>query len=200
MTIAGRHDEQVLMRQLLQTGKSEFLAVFGRRRVGKTFLIRSVYQKELAFQMTGIAHANMAHQLANFASALRDAERKDHPVTISNSWFAAFEQLKVFLTNLKGSKKVVFFDELPWIDTPKSQFLSSLEHFWNSWASTRTDIVLVVCGSAASWMLNKLINNRGGLHNRVTRRIRLEPINLKETHQFLKNMNVPARVKRISDH
>ncbi|WP_342087909.1 AAA family ATPase [Dyadobacter sp. OTU695] len=189
-TIAGRQDEQAQMRQLLQTGKSEFLAVLGRRRVGKTFLIRNVYQKELVFQMTGIAHANMAQQLANFASALRDAEKKDHPVTIADSWFVAFEHLKAFLTNLKGSKKVVFFDELPWIDTPKSQFLSSLEHFWNSWASTRADIVLVVCGSAASWMLNKLINNRGGLHNRVTRQIRLEPFTLKETEHFLQISNV----------
>lgn len=188
--IAGRDKEQRQMKQLLQTGRSEFLAIFGRRRVGKTFLIRNVYAKELVFQMTGIAHANMPQQLANFSSALRLAQKSEHSTNVPDTWFEAFEQLKAFLESHKAEKKVVFFDELPWIDTARSRFLASLEHFWNSWASARADIVLVVCGSAASWMLNKLIHNKGGLHNRVTKRIQLEPFTLKETEHFLKIKNV----------
>ncbi|SDF18193.1 hypothetical protein SAMN04487996_109147 [Dyadobacter soli] len=188
--VAGRQDEQAQMKQLLLSGKAEFLAIYGRRRVGKTFLIRNVYQKELVFQMTGIANATMAQQLANFSSALQSAEKSENLRTIPGNWFSAFEQLKGFLENLKASRKVILFDELPWIDTFRSGFLSSLEHFWNSWAFARTDIVLVVCGSAASWMLNKLIHNKGGLHNRVTRRIRLEPFTLKETEHFFKIKNI----------
>lgn len=188
--VAGRQAEQAQMRQLLETGRSEFLAIYGRRRVGKTFLIRNVYQKELVFQMTGIAHAGMSQQLVNFTAELHNAKKNAEAVTVPDSWFLAFEQLKAFLENHRTPKKVVLFDELPWIDSPKSQFLSGLEHFWNSWASARTDIILVVCGSAASWMLNKLIHNKGGLHNRVTRRIRLEPFTLKETEHFFQIKNI----------
>ena len=105
---------------------------------------------------------------------------------LPKNWFEAFWTLKTYLQKSNEPKKVVFFDELPWIDTPRSNFLSALEHFWNSWASARPDIILVVCGSAASWMINKVINNRGGLHNRVTQRIRLLPFTLCETESFLR--------------
>lgn len=188
--IAGRQAEQAQMRQLLDTGKSEFLAMYGRRRVGKTFLIRNVYQKELVFQMTGMARASMSQQLFNFFTALHNAQKGNQADPVPDSWCLAFERLKAFLESHKAPKKVVLFDELPWIDSPKSQFLSSLEHFWNNWASARKDIILVVCGSAASWMLNKLIHNKGGLHNRVTRRIRLEPFTLKETEHFFQIRNI----------
>ena len=188
--IAGRLNEQQLLRQLLQEDKSEFLAMYGRRRVGKTFLIRNVYQKEIAFQMTGIAGASSEQQLSNFFSALQFADPNNSNETGPADWFKAFEMLRSFLQKSTARKKVVFFDELPWIDTPHSNFLSALEHFWNAWASARTDIVLVVCGSAASWMLSKLINNKGGLHNRVTRRIRLLPFTLGETEAYFKIKNI----------
>jgi AAA+ ATPase superfamily predicted ATPase len=162
----------------------EFLAVYGRRRVGKTFLIRQVYNKQIVFQMTGIARAKTPQQLSNFFSVLRDLDPGIDQISPPKNWFDAFGLLKNYLQKLKGSKKVVFFDELPWIDTPRSNFLSALEHFWNAWASNRPDILLVVCGSAASWMINKLINNRGGLYNRVTQRIRLMPFTLQETESF----------------
>jgi AAA+ ATPase superfamily predicted ATPase len=188
--IAGRLNEQQLLRQLLQENTSEFLAMYGRRRVGKTFLIRNVYQKEIAFQMTGIAGASSEQQLSNFFSALQFAHPNNPYETMPTDWFKAFEMLRSFLQKSTARKKVVFFDELPWIDTPHSNFLSALEHFWNAWASARTDIILVVCGSAASWMLSNLINNKGGLHNRVTRRIRLLPFTLGETEAYFKIKNI----------
>ena len=185
MEIAGREQEQSLLNQLLITKRPEFLAVYGRRRVGKTFLIRQVYQQQIVFQMTGIAHATMAQQLANFFSVLSEVDRNGGQITAPKDWFAAFEMLKSYLQRTESpQKKVVFFDELPWIDTARSNFLSALEHFWNAWASNRSDILLVVCGSAASWMINKLINDRGGLHNRVTQRMQLLPFTLQETEEF----------------
>ena len=188
--VAGRLNEQQIMYQLLRSDHSEFLAIYGRRRIGKTFLVRSVYEFDLAFQMTGMADVPTRQQLANFASALRSAD-PDSPGEINpTSWFNAFELLRRFLEKNKRDKKVVFFDELPWLDTPHSNFLSALEHFWNAWASARTDIILVVCGSAASWMINKLINNKGGLHNRVTKRMRLQPFSLQETETFFQNKNI----------
>ena len=188
--IAGRKEEQLLMNQLLASNKPAFLAVYGRRRVGKTFLIRQVYQKQIVFQMTGVARANTPQQLANFFSVLKEADvsvAQDFP---PKNWFDAFGLLKNYLQKSKAPKKVIFFDELPWIDTPRSNFLSALEHFWNSWASARPDIILVVCGSAASWMITKLINNRGGLYNRVTQRIRLLPFTLHETELFFRNNQI----------
>jgi AAA+ ATPase superfamily predicted ATPase len=188
--IAGRKEEQVIMNQLLASEKAEFLAVYGRRRVGKTFLIRQVYQRQIVFQITGIASANTPQQLANFFSVLKEADASAVQDSLPKNWFDAFGLLKSYLQKLKTPKKVIFFDELPWIDTPRSNFLSALEHFWNAWASARPDIVLVVCGSAASWMISKLINNRGGLYNRVTQRIRLLPFTLHETENFFHNKQI----------
>jgi AAA+ ATPase superfamily predicted ATPase len=188
--VAGRKNEQLIMNQLLASEKAEFLAVYGRRRVGKTFLIRQLYQKQIVFQMTGIAGANTPQQLANFFSVLKETDTSATQESLPKNWFDAFSQLKNYLQKLKAAKKVIFFDELPWIDTPRSNFLSALEHFWNAWASARPDIVLVVCGSAASWMINKLINNRGGLYNRVTQRIRLLPFTLHETESFFRNKQI----------
>lgn len=188
--LAGRKEEQLIMNQLLASEKAEFLAVYGRRRVGKTFLIRQVYQRQIAFQMTGIATANTSQQLANFFSVLKEADASIVQDSLPKNWFDAFGLLKSYLQKLKAPKKVIFFDELPWIDTPRSNFLSALEHFWNAWASARPDIILVVCGSAASWMISKLINNRGGLYNRVTQRIRLLPFTLHETENFFRNKQI----------
>jgi AAA+ ATPase superfamily predicted ATPase len=184
--IVGRKEEQKILDQLLKSEKPEFLAVYGRRRVGKTFLIRQVYNKQIVFQMTGIARANTTQQLSNFFSVLRELEPGFEQTNLPQNWFDAFNLLRNYLQKLRAPKKVIFFDELPWIDTPRSNFLSALEHFWNAWASNRPDILLVVCGSAASWMINKLINNRGGLYNRVTQRISLMPFTLQETENFFR--------------
>lgn len=188
--IIGRNKEQAILNQLLVSKESEFLTIFGRRRIGKTFLIRQVYAGKISFQMTGIAKANTSEQLANFFSVIRELDINVDQGHIPKDWFEAFVMLRRYLQKTKSPKKVVFFDELPWIDTPRSKFLLALEHFWNSWASARSDVVLVVCGSASSWIINKLINNRGGLHNRVTQRIHLAPFTLRETEDLLIANNV----------
>jgi len=185
--IVGRKEEIALLQSIERADKSAFVAVYGRRRVGKTFLIRSAYEGQFTFQVTGIANVGTANQLTNFHSALVRSfpQFEDNP--LAKDWFEAFQQLITALETLHGSgKKVLFLDELPWMDTPNSMFIAALEHFWNSWASARADIVLVACGSSASWMINQLINNTGGLYNRVTHPIRLEPFTLAECEAFFK--------------
>ena len=179
----GREYEIKLFTDKCNSKKSEFLAVYGRRRVGKTYLIRNFFQNKYTFHITGIANANLKQQLENFEIAYKE----QHPklTTSTENWMDAFQQIKRCIEKSKQDKKVIFIDELPWFDTPKSNFIQALEHFWNGWASARTDIILVVCGSAASWMINKLINNKGGLHNRVTQKIKIEPFTLKECQQFI---------------
>ena len=185
--IVGRAEEIALLHSLEQSDRSAFVAVYGRRRVGKTFLIRSFYEAPFAFQLTGIANVGTEQQLVNFHSAFvrNFPQFEDNPVSID--WFQAFQQLMTALESLPLSgKKVLFFDELPWLDTHGALFVPALEHFWNSWASTRSDITLIVCGSAASWMINELINNTGGLYNRITHTLHLEPFTLAECEAFFK--------------
>ena len=187
--LIGRAKEIKQLDKVMASKKSEFVALYGRRRVGKTFLVREYFGYQFDFQLTGLANANTSQQLVNFQvsfnrQSVLQLERL--PIT----WFEAFQKLIDHLEKLnENRKKVIFFDELPWLDTARSDFMMALEHFWNSWATNRKDIVLITCGSAASWMINQLINNHGGLHNRVTERITIHPFNLRETELMLKTKN-----------
>ena len=180
--IIGRKEEQQILHSAAQSENSEFVAVYGRRRVGKTYLIRETFGYKFTFQHTGLAKGNTKEQLFSFAISLRDAGYDDCP--IPKSWLEAFSLLSAYLKNSTDEKKIVFLDELPWMDTARSNFISAFEHFWNGWASARKDIVLIICGSATSWIINKVINDHGGLHNRVTKQIALQPFTLKECEMF----------------
>lgn len=186
--MVGREHEMAVFKKLLTSKKSEFVALFGRRRVGKTYLIRSYFKDLFAFQVTGLANATLPQQLLNFQISLS----KYAPQTDSaKNWQQAFQLLIKHLESIKGTqKKIIFIDELPWFDTTNSNFVQSLEHFWNCWASARKDILLIVCGSSASWMINKLINNTGGLHNRVTKRMKIQPFTLQECEALLKSKSI----------
>ncbi len=185
--LIGRRKEVKKLKSYANSLKSEFIAIYGRRRVGKTYLVREVFEGQFAFQMTGLANVTMKDQLSQFHAALVQHNSQDVEIKLARDWMMAFRQLIEMLERKKSnSKKIIFLDELPWFDTRRSKFLTGLEHFWNSWASARKDILLIVCGSAASWMIKNLLNNRGGLHNRTTGRIKLEPFNLTEIEAFLK--------------
>ena len=180
-SIIGRKNEIERLKRYIASGKSEFIAIYGRRRVGKTFLIKELLEGQFTFRMTGKENAHMADQLLSFAYAMTDSFGED---TLPKSWTEAFRLLAKAIERQKDGTKIIFIDELPWLDTQKSKFISALEHFWNNWAYYRSDIKLIVCGSATSWMLNKIINARGGLHNRVTHKIPISPLTLHETEQY----------------
>lgn len=186
-SIIGREREIQQLQKVKESKKSEFVALYGRRRVGKTYLVREFFQYKFDFQLTGLANATTEQQLTNFHVTLQ----RQSDLTfqkVPSTWFEAFQRLIDVLEKVnEDRKKIIFLDELPWFDTFRSDFMISLEHFWNSWATNRKDILLITCGSAASWMINKLINNHGGLHNRVTERIKIHPFNLRETELLLKS-------------
>ena len=190
--LIGREKEQALLKELLTTNESEFVALYGRRRVGKTFLVETVYREEIVFSITGLNKVGKGLQLENFTDVLNTKLGEAQQIkTTPKSWLKAFNLLTKYLETLQQQQKlVIFIDELPWLATNKSGFLPALENFWNSWANKRTDIVLVVCGSAASWMISNVVRSRGGLHNRITRRIRLLPFNLYETERYLTSRNI----------
>lgn len=182
--VIGRENEVTILNDKLNSDRSEFVAMYGRRRIGKTYLIRNVFAEKYTFRITGLSSATASKQLVNFNMVMAEQYPKAR-LQKARDWMEAFQQIRQVITRSRQKKKVIFIDELPWFDTHKSGFIPALEHFWNSWASARKDVLLIVCGSAASWMINKLINSKGGLHNRVTQRIKLEPFTLRECEQLL---------------
>jgi AAA+ ATPase superfamily predicted ATPase len=200
LRIIGRVAEQAELRRFEESSEAEFVVVYGRRRVGKTFLVQEYFGTSIVFSWTGLAEPDMGLQLRNFDDAL--ARRAGPGIRPAASWFEAFNALRDYLSTVprrRGRKRVVFIDEMPWIDTPKSNFIAALEHFWNGWGASQRDLVLVVCGSATAWIVRKLLKNRAGLHNRVTGRISLGPFTLKECGDYFRELGLPYQPKQIAD-
>ncbi len=188
--LVARHKECKQLQRCLQSDKSEFIIVYGRRRIGKTFLIEQFFNKTYDFKFVGGHNLSSKKQLSNFAKALTKYSKFN--VKGLNTWSDAFDALEEYLESLPADrKKIVFFDEMPWIDTQRSDFVSSLEYFWNSWAASQEDIVFIATGSSTSWMVDNLIENQGGLHNRITESIYLRPFTLGETEEYLSKRHFP---------
>ena len=185
--LIGRHKEQEILKKALHSNESEMIAVIGRRRVGKTFLIRSTYKEKIDLEFTGVQNGTISQQIESFHFLISRYVNKNTTLEKPPNWTVAFHQLITALESKGTSKKkrIIFFDELPWLATRRSGFLKALGFFWNNWAS-KNNIIIVICGSAASWMIQKVVQNKGGLHNRITRRINLKPFTLKETESFFK--------------
>jgi AAA+ ATPase superfamily predicted ATPase len=191
--IAGRARELAILQQVLASPRPEFLGLYGRRRVGKTFLVRAFFgPRAHVFEVTGRYNATLADSLRIFAEAMADAFHAGAELTTPSSWHEAFRLLRRQLERVRDRKKkwVLFFDELPWLATHKSGCREELEHFWNAWCSRQPNLILIVCGSAASWMLENVIHAHGGLHNRLTQTIRLMPLSLSETVELLAHRGV----------
>ena len=184
--LIGRKEQVAILQEALASADPEMVALIGRRRVGKTFLVRHVYAESLVFQLTGLQTGGLHEQLRNFALSFARAFPEE-PLVASDTvdWLGAFDRLgRVLEARVEsGSKPVVFLDELPWLGTKRSGFIRALGYFWNSYAS-RLPLVVVICGSAASWMIDRVINDKGGLHNRVTKLLYLQPFTLAETEAF----------------
>ena len=190
----GRNIEQELLQEALEKERAQFIVVYGRRRVGKTFLVNEFFHNTYAFKHTAVSPLNenlkskrnlLKIQLKEFHYSLRSyGLQAGKP--IPTDWFEAFHQLQELLDTMKknGEPRVVFLDELPWLDTPKANFMPAFEHFCNDWVLARKDVKLVVCGSATSWILDKLVNDKGGLYGRVTLPMFVEPFTLKECKEF----------------
>lgn len=190
--IVSRLAEKEILSGALISNRSELVAVYGRRRIGKTYLIREFYAKNIIFSFTGLSSGNKSEQIKNFMLKLHEITPQFINHKQPKDWLEAFSLLKQYLKELKitKKKKVIFIDEFPWIDNQKSGFLGAFENFWNDYCTTRTDLVVVICGSAASYMVKKIIRNVKGLSKRITQTIKLLPFTLLETKQFLQYKGV----------
>ena len=180
--LIGRKKELKILKTLYEKNSSDFLVIYGRRRIGKTFLIRQAFDNQITFQYCGRESVTRKMQLVFFENELKDQGLIDCPHL--NNWAEAFLYLKKLLTASENRKKVVFLDEIAWMDNQKSEFLPAIEGFWNGWASARDDILLIICASSTSWILNKVFHNRGGLHNRITCSIELKQFTLSECLEY----------------
>ena len=198
MDIIGRENEIKLLTEYENSGKAEFVTIYGRRRVGKTFLIRELFGNKFTFEVSGIVEGEGIDQLKVFTEALMRYGAKI--ITPPADWFEAFAYLEQLLSKQKRKKRcIVFIDEMPCFDTHGSKFVMALDHFWNGWASARRDILLIVCGSATSWVLDKIVHNRDGLHNRVTYRIRLDPFTLRECEEYARSRGLEYTRDQIAE-
>ena len=197
--IVGRSQEQEILKDSLTSNRSELIAIYGRRRIGKTYLIREFYNNKIIFSFTGLSTGGKAVQIKNFTLKLNEVTNEFKKEKQPTDWLEAFNYLKIFLKGFRKTKKkkIVFIDEFPWVDSHKSGFLAAFENFWNDYCTTRNDLVIVVCGSAASYMVKKIIKNSKGLSNRITQTIKLLPFNLHETQAFFKYKKIPMEEYEI---
>lgn len=197
--LIGRHAEQKALGQIVKSSEAEFVVIYGRRRIGKTFLVNTFFDDCYAFKLTGLAKKSKREQLANFTTAL-NRYGNGGKFTKPRTWYEAFDKLRKLLEekHIEG-KKVVFIDELPWMDSRGSNLVSALEHFWNDWAGSQSDMILIVCGSATSWITRKILKNKGGLHNRVTQKLYLRPFTLAECKEYIINQGLIMEDKEIAE-
>ena len=191
--IIGRKKEIKMLEESYNSNQSTFVAVYGRRRIGKTYLINETFQEKIYFRHAGIYKGSYKEQLIAFSNSLKNCGYKN--VGEINNWFDAFEELKTFINLSKEKKKILFIDEIAWMYTKNTDFIKVLENFYNSWVSARHDIMLIICSSVTSWIINNIIHSKGGLYNRVTDQIHIEPFTLKECEEYsnYKSLNLSRK-------
>jgi len=196
MKIIGREKEIKLLNELYNSQKPELVCIYGRRRVGKTYLIDCAFENRITFRHSGLSPVEKREDVSFFKEQLRSfynslVVQGMEPCKVPTNWFDAFLLLEMFLIKKDtGERQVIFLDELPWMDTPKSSFITAFESFWNGWACHRSNIMVIVCGSSTSWILDKLINNYGGLYGRCTHQIKISEFDLREVEKFLNEKQI----------
>ena len=199
--VIGREKEINTLNQIINSKKAEFIVIYGRRRVGKTHLIQQYCSSvDVYMECTGIKDGSIHDQLSNFIEGIQNTFYPGISLSVPKTWRDAFEILTKEIKKIHFSKKViVFLDELPWLAKKRAKLLQHLDYYWNTQWKKLPNFKLIVCGSAASWMLEKLINAKGGLYNRVTRSILLHPFTLEESKEFLESNGVRLTEKQVLD-
>ncbi|MEN8237338.1 MAG: ATP-binding protein [Pseudomonadota bacterium] len=199
--IIGRENEQKLLKRALEADTSEFIAIYGRRRIGKTYLISQYFRQfddALFFHVTGIKDAPYSQQIKQFSVETGSKFYDNAVLQTPENWLAAFEQLTKAINKIPKKQKVILFlDEFPWMATQKSGLLQAVDYYWNRFWWSEGNIKLIICGSSASWIIKNIVNNKGGLHNRITQTIELSPFTLKEAKEYLEYLGVRLSNRQI---
>ena len=196
----GRKEEQLLLNELALSREAEFVVIYGRRRIGKTYLVRETFGNEFFFSYTGVANRNARQQRTEFTKSLREHgwTPENGGADVADNWFDAFDALRALITKANTEDRLlIFIDEMPWMDNKKSDFIPAFEKFWNGWASGQKNIMLIACGSATSWITKKIFRNKGGLYNRITRQIALKPFTLAECMEYYTSRGVAMNTQDL---
>ncbi len=196
--IIGRRRELEELEKAYKSREAQFITVFGRRRVGKTFLIREFFKEKGChfFHATGVEHGKQPEQLEKFIQALSKTFLRGSKVATPQNWSEAFAALQFEIEKLDG-KVVIFLDELPWMATRRSRLLFEIDYYWNNMWAGMPNVTLVVCGSASSWIVRKIIKGKGGFHKRTTLKLDVKSFNLSETREYLRDHRVSLSDKHI---
>lgn len=195
--IIGRKREISQLENIANSDRAELVAVYGRRRIGKTYLVKEFFNEKFDYYATGIFEGSQQDEIDAFCDGLYQKQRVAKASI--KSWMDAFSALRQYLKGLRKKRVVVFLDELPWFDVPSGKFLKAFEWFWNSWGSTQDNLKIIVCGSATTWMTDKFISGKGGLYNRTTERIYLAPFDLSESEALLRHCGIDWERSLILD-
>lgn len=200
-TIIGRNKEIEILQEVYESSEPQFLAVYGRRRIGKTYLVSEFFKdKGVYFEITGMKEGTTAEQLFQFAYEFSCQFNQGKRIPSPKNWAEDLNLLHEAIEKITKEQKIIlFFDEVPWLASPRSKFLNALEHFWNRYVSRNKNVIMIICGSAASWIIKNIINGKGGLHGRLTKKIRLLPFTLSETEQYLRSRHIELDRKQIVD-
>ncbi len=195
--VVGRKEEQLILSKVLWNQEAQLVAVYGRRRIGKTFLIKSFFADKIkSINLIGSKRLKNKDLLSHFRDSIVTAGLVNTELPTPNNWNDAFKLLRLVLET-NSDQILIFIDEVPWFERPKSNFIGEFEHFWNSYATNRENLKIILCGSATSWMLKKLIYNKEGLHNRFTARINLKPFSIQEANEFLLSKSIKLTSKNL---
>lgn len=197
--IIGRQEEQKELNEVFNSKKAEFVIIYGRRRIGKTFLIEQFFKAKrcVFFHVTGVQDGLIKEQLAEFAKSIGKTFYNGATIAAASTWMKAFDELNNAILHQKAQKIIIFIDELPWMSTRRSRILQALDYYWNHYWSKNKNLKLIVCGSSASWIIKNIIYNKGGLHNRYTCSLLIKPFSLSETKEFLKNRDIKINNKHL---
>lgn len=195
--VIGRKEEIKILERIQERDEAQLVAIYGRRRVGKTFLVKKFYNEKFDFFFTGSYNTSTEVQLALFQHTLQEYSKTEQPHF--NDWFEAFAALRDYLSGIKKGNVVVFLDEIPWMERPNSNFLSAFSFFWNQWVGTMSGLKLIICGSATTWMLDHIVGDMGGFYGRSNLTIHLSPFNLSETEMFLKSRRFQYQRRQIAE-
>ncbi len=201
MRIIGRLKELQILNRLYQSSEPQFLALYGRRRIGKTFLVKHFAENQteaIFFNVTGVKDGSLKEQTQHFTQRIGEVFYGGAPLAQVKNWDKSFALLTEAIKQQASSRKIIlFFDELPWMATQKSNLLQTIDYYWNQYWSNDPRIILIICGSSASWIIKKIIRSTVGLHNRITEEMLLQPFNLHDTQKYLESRKIILDRKQI---